>query len=241
MQLPLSQAVFADLIWREVVDSTNLELQRLTTGSTEDFTAMVAGSQSAGQGRLGRQWESLPGSSLSLSVFLRGPFKMPGWVSLLAALATARALDKLGVSGAGVKWPNDVLVGGRKISGILSRLQSDGSVIVGIGLNLGEQSAEIANAVSLSELGVSADLDRVLATLGLELKALLADGVEVVDATKAQFEDLCITIGQTVRAELPDGSEVSGVASEIDSSGQLVILTPERVSLSAADVWHLRG
>lgn len=241
MQLPLSQAVFPRLIWFDQVDSTNLELARLSTDSLDHFTAVVAGQQTLGQGRLGRSWQSPEGSSLSLSVFLRGPFKEPGWVNLLAALAVKRALGQLGVSDAGIKWPNDVLVGGKKISGILSQLQSDGSIILGIGLNLKQQQSELITATSLLEIGVSAELDQVLAAIGYELREIFAGDPEVSEEIKNYFQSACITIGQQVRAELPGGSELLGLASEIDSSGQLVILTPEPVTLSAADVWHLRS
>jgi BirA family transcriptional regulator, biotin operon repressor / biotin---[acetyl-CoA-carboxylase] ligase len=241
MQLPLSQAVFPELIWLDQVDSTNQEMVRRSAESLGHFSAVVAGQQTLGQGRLGRSWQSPLGSSLSLTVFLRGPFKEPGWVNLLAALAVTRALRKLGVSDAGIKWPNDVLVGGKKISGILSQLQQDGSIILGIGLNLRQQNPELITATSLMELGVSAELDSVLAAIGLELREIFFGSAEVSEALKTSFHGACITLGQRVRAELPGGSELLGLASEIDSSGQLVILTPEPVTLSAADVWHLRS
>jgi BirA family biotin operon repressor/biotin-[acetyl-CoA-carboxylase] ligase len=242
MQLPKSQQVFSALSFHERLDSTNLELARNLTTSTPHFSAVIAASQTAGLGRLGRSWESPVKSSLSLSVFLSGKtIAEPGWVTLLAALAVKRAVSELGVIGSGVKWPNDVLVSGKKISGILAQLLRQGDLILGIGLNLTPQSSELAMATSLQEQGLATDLDTAAALVGKQLAGLLdafaVDSAEV----KSLFSQSCVTLGQKVRAELPGGGEVFGLASEIDSAGQLVILTPEAISLSAADVWHLRN
>ena len=242
MQLPKAELVFSDLAFHQELDSTNSELARNRDGNTKHFSAVVAASQSSGQGRLGRSWESPSGSSLALSIFLRkDSLAEPGWASLLAALAVKRFLVELEVSGSGVKWPNDVLVSGKKISGILAQLLEDGSVIVGIGLNLKRQQVELPNATSLQELGIDCDLDSAAALIGKNLKDLLAGFELDSKAVKQQFSNSCVTLGQQVRAELPGGKELFGLASEIAQGGQLVILTPEAIVLSAADVWHLRS
>lgn len=241
MQLTKSRAVFSDLIWLESVDSTNLEMQRRIGEDLQDFAAVIARTQTSGQGRLGRAWESPAGASLSLSVFLRGPILEPGWLSLLAALAVTRALSTLGVSQARVKWPNDVLVAGKKISGILSSLTSEGSVVLGIGLNIKPQSQQLTSATSLEELGINAGIDEVAAAIGVNLREVFSGRPALADVQKAAFRAACLTIGQDVKAELPGGEIVNGLATAVDDSGQLVILTPEPMSLSAADVWHLRG
>jgi BirA family transcriptional regulator, biotin operon repressor / biotin---[acetyl-CoA-carboxylase] ligase len=240
MQLSKSQEVFSRVTWFEEIDSTNLELERQLESDALDFSAVIANSQSGGRGRLGRQWQSPPGSSLSLSILLTGPHSQPGWLTLLAALAIKQSLEVLGVKSAGIKWPNDVLVEGRKISGILAQLLPSGAVIIGIGLNLGKQQ-EALNAVSLEELGIEADLDEVAALIGSALKNLLAEFASEPERVKERFGMACVTLGQNVRAELPEGSELYGMATAIDDSGQLVILTPEPRHLSAGDVWHLRS
>jgi len=240
MQLTKSSEVFSQVSWFEEIDSTNLELERQLAAGSLDFSAVIANAQTSGQGRLGRSWLSPSGSSLALSIFLAGPHAEPGWLTLLAALAVKRSLEKVGIESAGIKWPNDVLIEGKKVSGILAQLLPTGGVIVGIGLNLGKQHPDL-NAVSLSELGVETDLDSAAATIGQELKALLAEFAADAVAVKKSFSDACLTLGQNVRAELPGGSELHGRASEINSAGQLVILTPEPRSLSAGDVWHLRS
>jgi BirA family biotin operon repressor/biotin-[acetyl-CoA-carboxylase] ligase len=96
-------------------------------------------------------------------------------------------------------------------------------------------------ATSLQEQGIATDLDTAAALVGKQLAGLLEAFAEDSAEVKSLFSQSCVTLGQQVRAELPGGGEVLGLASEIDSAGQLVILTPEAISLSAADVWHLRN
>lgn len=241
MQLPKARKVFSELSFYSTLDSTNAELARAETGETKHFSAVLAASQSQGQGRLGRSWESPSGDSLALSVYLRAAtVSEPGWISLLAALAVKRTLVGLGVTDSGVKWPNDVLVSGKKISGILAQLLPTGAVIVGVGLNLKQQTG-LPNAVSLEELGIPCNLDTAAALIGQHFSDLLDSFALNGALVKEQFSQSCVTLGKEVRAELPGGREVFGLASEIAEGGQLVILTPEAIALSAADVWHLRS
>jgi BirA family transcriptional regulator, biotin operon repressor / biotin---[acetyl-CoA-carboxylase] ligase len=240
MQLPKSNEVFSKVSWFDELDSTNLELVRQLKIGASNFAAVIAGSQTSGRGRLGRNWDSPSGSSLSLSILISAPFPEPGWLTLLAALSVQRALARLGIEGAGIKWPNDLHVDGQKICGILAQLQPDGDVVVGIGLNLKRQHPDLG-ATSLAELGVDLDIDSAAAAIGSEFAGLLEQFAIEPSGVKQDFSAVCITLGQRVRAELPEGKEIHGTASEIDEHGQLVILTPERVSLSAGDVWHLRS
>ena len=240
MQLPKSSEVFSKVSWFDEIDSTNLELARQVEAGAQDFSAVIAASQTSGQGRLGRNWSSPPGASLSLSILVPKTFPEPGWLTLLAALSVKRALEELGVVEPGIKWPNDLHVQGRKVCGILAQLLPSGEVVVGIGLNLKAQHPEL-NAISLEELGVNADIDTAAAAIGKELAGLLKAFFTSPNEVKLQFSSSCITLGEQVRAELPGGQELRGLAAEVDHRGQLVILTPEPVALSAGDVWHLRA
>ncbi|HEY7854247.1 MAG TPA: biotin--[acetyl-CoA-carboxylase] ligase [Aquiluna sp.] len=239
MRLDKSNQVFSSVSWFEEIDSTNLELGRQLAAGSGDFSAVIAGSQTNGQGRLGREWLSPSGASLSLSIAIKRPVENPGWLTLLAALAVQRMIKDLKISDVGIKWPNDVLVQGKKISGILAQL-IDGVVIVGIGLNLKKQAPDLV-ATSLEELGLDLDIDTAASEIGALLKALIDDFELNPEGIKKEFSQACITLGQSVRAELPSGDQLFGIASEIDSLGQLVILTPEPTHLSAGDVWHLRS
>lgn len=239
MLLAKSNQVFSSVSWFDEIDSTNLELGRQLAAGGGDFSAVIAGSQTKGQGRLGREWLSPSGASLSLSIAIKRPVENPGWLSLLAALAVQRMIIDLKISDVGIKWPNDVLVQGKKISGILAQLIDD-AVIVGIGLNLKKQAPGF-NATSLEELGSDLDIDTAASEIGALLKALIDDFELDPEGVKKEFSKACITLGQSVRAELPSGDQLFGIASEIDSLGQLVILSPEPTHLSAGDVWHLRS
>lgn len=240
MQLSRSKSVYPRVFGHEEIDSTNLELARLDLGSLPEFSAVIAQSQSLGKGRLGRSWHSPAGSSLSLSVLIRPASEQERqWLTLIAALAVTDAALLLGVS-AGIKWPNDILVEGKKLCGILASAAQD-SVIVGIGVNIKSHPDLIYSAVALDALGASTTIDELAALIGQQLKALVSEFRQNPHEVKNRFVASCVTLGQQVRAEFPDGKSSYGLASEINPSGQLVILTPEPMALSAADVWHLRN
>ena len=103
---------------------------------------------------------------------ISAPFPEPGWLTLLAALSVKRTLAGLGIEGAGIKWPNDLHVDGKKVCGILAQLLPQGDVVVGIGLNLNRQQPELG-ATSLAELGVDIDIDSAAAAIGSEFAGLL--------------------------------------------------------------------
>lgn len=239
MQLDNSAKVFSTLSWFDEIDSTNLEMGRQLALGAGEFSAVIAGTQTAGQGRLGRKWQSPPGASLSLSIATFEIPHNPGWLNLLAAMAVNKVLKNLGVE-SGIKWPNDVLVSGKKICGILSVVDKSSAAIIGIGLNLKAQTAELS-ATSLEELGVEIALDDLASAIGAELKVLIRRFAEDPEQLRGEYAEASITLGESVRAQLSGGHEVIGLASEIAQSGQLVILTPERIELSAGDVWHLRS
>lgn len=240
MELPKSEAVFAKLFSYDSIDSTNSELERQYSTTLPEFTAAIAGEQTAGKGRLGRSWESVSGASLSLSVLVRpASAKEQSWLTLLAGLSVSEALRELGVD-CGIKWPNDVLVGEKKICGILAAGVKD-AVIVGMGVNIKTVTGQLERAIALDALGVEVSLDELAAKIGQRLKTSIQGFRSNPNQLMQSFRERCITLGQQVRAEFPDGSNRYGIASEVNSEGQLVILTPEPVALSAADVWHLRN
>ena len=178
----------------DVVDSTQSMLARLARAGAPDGTVVTARHQTGGRGRRGRAWWDAPGESLLLSVLLRPavPAGHVSQLSLVAALAVTDALAAAGVMGR-IRWPNDVLVGGSKISGILpdAVCGTDGRVehaIVGIGINLGQRSfpPELAGqATSLRLLtGRAHDPARVeaavLTALGVRYDAWLSGGFDAL-------------------------------------------------------------
>lgn len=244
MDFPLSQGFANELVYLPQVDSTNLELGRRVGPDSPEFSVIVAGTQTAGRGRLGRNWTSEPGTSLSASILLKPEAGVRAWVTLLAGVAMARALKEFGLP-AKVKWPNDVLIEGKKICGILAELRADGSVILGVGLNLKTQAAAPETATSLQSQNLEIDLDSALAYFLAAFRSrytvLTQSPQFAITKTLGELDELCSTLGTRVRAEFPDGKSITGLASSIDRTGQLVIQTPEPIAVSAADVWHLRN
>ncbi|MDH2443093.1 biotin--[acetyl-CoA-carboxylase] ligase [Amnibacterium sp. CER49] len=254
MELPRSSALVARLQWLDEAGSTNSELVRLATADEAGWPApsvLVTDVQTAGRGRLGRAWTAPPGASLAVSVLLRPavPRDRLGWLSLLAGTAMARALAGLGVA-ASTKWPNDVLVGGRKICGVLAEALPDGGAVIGTGLNhrLAEEALPVPTATSLAIEGGPTDPDLLLAAYLTELLALaerFAAAKGDPDASGVREAVLAIsgTIGRAVRVSLPDGTALVGTAVGIDADGRVEVRAEADSRITAVasgDVEHLR-
>jgi BirA family biotin operon repressor/biotin-[acetyl-CoA-carboxylase] ligase len=262
MDFPLSRAVVPRLDVLDTAGSTNDELVRGATGADAalwpDLAVIVTDNQTTGRGRLGRSWVSPAGKSLAISVLLRPaarvgsalPVDRFGWFPLLAGLAMTRAVTAVVPSGVSLKWPNDVLIGGKKVCGILSELLPDASgVVIGAGLNvsLGEDDLPVETATSLLLAGVEQpDPDAVLAAYLTELTGLggnfLAAGGDVgASGLLSAVTERCETIGRPVRVELPSGLPLLGTATAIDQDGRLIVETNTGVTaVAAGDVTHLR-
>jgi BirA family biotin operon repressor/biotin-[acetyl-CoA-carboxylase] ligase len=237
---PLGRALARDG-WRVEVlattPSTNAVVSDRAREGEPAGLVVVAEQQTSGRGRLDRRWVSPPRAGLTFSVLLR-PETDParwGWLPLLAGVAVARALrDQTGVD-AVLKWPNDVLVGGRKLAGLLAEVVAPGAVVLGIGLNVTTRADELPHdqATSLRIEGAeTTDRDTVLRAVLRELRAVLAD----MDTGQASYRALCSTVGQQVRVELPQGA-ATGRAESIDEDGRLVV---DGTAYGAGDVVHLR-
>lgn len=218
----------------DTVDSTNSELLRRS--GAPSGSVLVADRQSAGRGRRGRQWLSRPGDSLTFSLLWRfpDPAALSG-LSLAVGVAVAQALESLGVSAVGLKWPNDVLLPSGKLAGILVELQSDKRgilAVVGIGLNLVAPSA--ANLMQPAS-GLARALDNVDAHV--VLAALLRALAGVFDRfTAAGFaalrDDWQVRHAwqqQAVRVLYDDGSELAGLCVGCDEGGALLLATDNGV------------
>jgi BirA family biotin operon repressor/biotin-[acetyl-CoA-carboxylase] ligase len=180
-------------------------------------SVVVAEHQSAGRGRLDRRWEAPSGSALLASFVLRhSPL-----LSLAAGVAAAEACGE----GIRLKWPNDLMVGARKLGGILIDVTGD-KAIVGIGINLHWAPPEAARLnVPRDEL-----LGRLIPALE---RWSSAPSVEIL----AAWRDRSDTLGRKVRVELPD-RVLEGIAEDIDERGFLIV---DGVTVSAGDVIHLRA
>lgn len=232
------------------IDSTNTwVLDQARSGAAEGLVA-VAEEQTAGRGRLGRTWVAPAGASLLMSLLLRPalPVDRLHLATAAVALAGADALSLIAEITPTLKWPNDLLVGNRKLAGVLTEVdgpQGDGglAVVVGIGINCtwpDELPAEIAdvaiaaNHVAGRPVHTGDVLDALLENLGSRLDAGW-------DAVAREYKARCGTVGQQVRVELAD-VVFEGMATGVDDDGALTVITddgPRRVV--AGDVVHLRS
>jgi len=213
----------------DATDSTQSEVQRLAAAGAPEGTVVTARHQRAGRGRRGHDWWDAPGQSLLLSVLLRptGPVTTAPQLSLMGGLAVADALAEVASVAARIRWPNDLLVDGRKVCGILAEASSDGAgrlhhVILGIGVNLAQTAfpdalAERATSLRLVTGRVpdaAAVLAAVLEQFARRYDAWRAGGFT---ALRAAWLERSTLPGQPVR--LPDGSD--GVGEDVGDDGVL--------------------
>ena len=255
MDFPLSRQIAQDLTFVAETGSTNADLVA-NFANAQDFSVLVAGFQTAGRGRSGRDWLAPAGSSLFVSVLLKPSLVAANrfsWIPLLAGLAMAKTVAQfLPNKKVSLKWPNDVLVESNKVSGVLSELLPDLSgVVVGAGLNMLQTKAElpIETATSLAIEGNSdASIDAVLAGYLHNLKELYqswgsANGDAVQSGLRNQVIESCSTLGLSVKALLPGEQELLGKAVGIDDTGRLILQPDsgaEVVAVAAGDIVHLR-
>ncbi|MCV7178504.1 biotin--[acetyl-CoA-carboxylase] ligase [Mycolicibacterium sphagni] len=254
---PLNLSSLSDLAVRrvDVVDttgSTNADLlARHAAGEDIRGAVLLAEHQSAGRGRHGRSWSAPPRSQIALSIGVGADGVDPegwGWLPLLTGVALVDAVRAGTGIEAGLKWPNDVLVGTGKLAGILAEVAApDPVIVVGLGLNvtLTAEEAPDPRATSLQMLGAEMlDRDALVTAILRELTTRIAEWQAARGPDQRLTEDYrqrSLTLGSHVRALLPGGSEITGTAVDIDVLGRLSIDTGAEVAtVSAGDITHLR-
>lgn len=233
----------------EETGSTNSDLiERGRAGEAEGLV-LIAGAQTAGRGRLNRSWLGSPGGSILCSVLVR-PDLDPEHLPLLTAAAGLAARDAL-IHAAGLdtdlKWPNDLMSGGRKLGGILTEgvigQHSVDFCVVGIGLNVNwpaadipEEISELATSVS-AELGSDADRTAILNQFLKSFEARVTTAEESPSHLIREYKESCATIGKKVSV-VTAGGTVKGFASGIDAHGRLLVSDEdaENVAIDAGDL-----
>lgn len=250
-------AFFEPLEVAEVLPSTMLRAAELATRGAPEGATVVADAQTAGRGRLDRTWSAPPGTSLLLTVVLRPPLAgAEAW--LVAAAAGAALVDAVrqvlpGPVLVGLKWPNDLLVGGRKAAGLLAEARVDRGrldwVLLGMGVNVGQGPdgfpPELTGQATSLALAAGAPVDRaglLHAWAGPFLARYAALAAGDTARVLADYHDRLHTLGREVRADRLSGGPVTGTAVGLGPGGSLVVLTPggRRVEVAAGDVEHLR-
>ena len=252
-------------LWRDVTvraetGSTNSDLLAAARDGAPEGTVLAAEVQTAGRGRLDRRWICPPRAALSFSVLLR-PAGVPtgarGWIPLLAGVAVAAGLRAQAGLDARLKWPNDVLVGGEKISGILAE-QAGEAIVLGAGINVTTRRDElpVPHATSVLLAGAEPDREQLLVAVLGELERWYRRWVAAVTpggaapagtgdggpgGLREEYLRLSATIGQDVRVSMPGGQLITGRAEGLDPAGRLTVGTASGpVTVSAGDVVHVR-
>jgi BirA family biotin operon repressor/biotin-[acetyl-CoA-carboxylase] ligase len=231
--------------WLVETASTNTDVLALAESGAPEWTVIATGHQTAGRGRLGRSWSDVPGTSLLVSVLLR-PKVSPDRAPLLTLLAAVAMVEAAGVSSMRSKWPNDLMVGDRKVGGILTEASiADGAVrhvVIGTGLNLATSGLPGDRlSTSVADEGGDPDAEGILSRYLGALKAEY-EHHSFPDRVVGRYAPVCSTLGRRVRATPVGGSVVEGLARDLDERGSLLVETEDGVqTVGFGEIVHLRS
>jgi len=230
-----------------VTESTNADLLAAAeAGEVAGPTAFVADHQTAGRGRLDRTWTAPPGANLLVSLTIPDAERHPTALMHAVGLAAVDAVEALAGTGLasrlGLKWPNDVLLDGRKLAGVLAQRAPNGSVVVGIGVNVGwcpDGAASLHRDAALPAATPSMLLGEMLASLD---SADVGVGAHWNEPLAERYRSRLSTLGQHVRVELPGDRFLVGRATDIGADGRLHVTDEAGTAhvLDVGDVVHLR-
>jgi len=232
------------LEYRAAFGSTQDLARELAQAGAAEGTVVLAGRQTAGRGRLGRSWVS-PRGGIYLTVVLRPPAEHLKALVIIAGLAVARGIERVAGLETSLKWPNDVLVAGRKIAGILSESelvgQSVSYALVGIGVNVNadmaayRESAPLATSV-MTELGREVSREALAAGILNEFEALYL-AAQVGEPIEQEWRARLGMLGKQVQVRLGDQVE-EGLAEDVDRDGSLILRRADgtRLTIAAGDV-----
>lgn len=241
------------IICYKQLDSTNTEIARLAMQGAEHGTVVVAESQTAGKGRKGRSWESPARENIYMSILLRPdcvPNKAP-MLTLVMAYSVAQVIQELGFSEVQIKWPNDLVLSGKKVCGILTEMQLKGSeidyVVVGVGINVNTRnfSAGLGDkATSLFlESGSKFERETIVENIVDNFEHAYRQFCNAQDLSFLQetYNSMLVNAGKEVRV-LEPGNEYTAYAQGINSKGELMVrmLNGEEKAIYAGEV-SVRG
>jgi BirA family biotin operon repressor/biotin-[acetyl-CoA-carboxylase] ligase len=207
--------------------STNADLLRAASAGAADRTVLVARHQTAGRGRLDRRWDAPPGLNLLLSILFRNVPTVPHMLTQRVAVAAVKACERAARVKASLKWPNDLVIDGKKLAGILAQAEC-GVVVVGVGINVGWAPTGAAR------LGHGIDPLHVLRELLVSYDELPVDPWSL-------YREHMTTIGRRVSVEMA-GTTIAGRALDVERDGRLLVVDDAGVKhrFDVGDVVHLR-
>jgi BirA family biotin operon repressor/biotin-[acetyl-CoA-carboxylase] ligase len=235
------------------LDSTNTALVEEARSGAPEGLVLVADHQTEGRGRLGRTWSAEPGTALLVSVLLRPrlPIDEVPVVLMAAGLAACDGVEAAAAFRPGLKWPNDLVVGDRKLAGLLTEATggSDPGVVLGLGINVAPTAypEELAGEATSCEEVASRPVDRgellvaFLTALESRYSTVLAGGGR--ETTLQAYRADSATLGRRVRVELTADPPLEGEASRVAEDGRLVVVDEAGAEhlVHVGDVKHLRS
>ena len=241
------------IYWFETIDSTNTRAKEMAAKGAAHGTVLIADRQTGGRGRMGRSFHSPAGSGIYMSVILRPQCNATELMHLTCATAVAAAegIEKATGLHPGIKWTNDLVIGHKKLGGILTELSVTGTgmvdyAIVGIGINCTQKAEdfpeEIRSIATSLEYSTEKSVDRasVIANILTTLDTICKD-LQSVSQILARYRKNCITIGQEI--SLVRGEEIRhGKALDVDDAGALLVEFPDghRENIQSGEV-SIRG
>lgn len=247
-----TETIGRDLHFYNELPSTNIKAMELAAGGAPEGTAVIADTQTGGKGRLGREWFSPPGVNLYTSVVFRPDLTPPEApiLTLVFAVAVAEATEEFTGDGVELKWPNDLLLGKRKVAGILTEMNSDMdrviSVVCGIGVNLNMPTQLKPDELSSKSISIKeyCGLDIERARFAQKLYSSLERWYKIFTQSgfppvAARWRDYFGVEGKKVSVNTINSS-VEGICLGIDDDGRLLIREPGGVvrTISSGDMDH---
>lgn len=234
-----TRTIGQEIIYLEDTDSTNLRAYLLGETGAAEGTVVIADRQSAGKGRLGRRWTSPPGVNLYTSVLLRPPIspRSAPQLTFLSAVAAARAIEETSGLEARLKWPNDILLGGKKVAGLLNELSAETDrvhfVVLGIGVNLNMQAGHFPADLRYPATSVAMETGARISRPAFA-RALFRhlDGLYHLYLEKGflpvllAWESLFDLAGQQVEVDMQE-RRLLGIATGLDEDGALLVRLPD--------------
>ena len=226
------------VVYSDEIDSTNIKAKQLGEEGASHGTLVVADMQTAGRGRRGRGWDSPSGSSIYMSIMLRPkfpPVKAP-MLTIVMAYSVARALRTCTGLDVQIKWPNDIVVNGKKICGILTEMSTEidyiNHVVIGVGINVNQDTfpddiKETASSLKM-ELGKRIKRSGLIAAVmkNFEKYYEIFQETEDLSGLKELYNSMLVNKDREVKV-LEPGNEYKAYAIGINQTGELIVRTPD--------------
>lgn len=226
-----------EIHYKDELDSTNQFAKELAREGASEGTIVIADSQTSGKGRLGRTWISPPKTGIWLSLILRPKIKpqYAGELTLLSGLCMCEAIHNITGLQTHIKWPNDVVVNGKKVCGILTEMSAEiemvNHVVIGVGVNVNQKNfeEELPYATSLNIEGKTTYRRSMIVKEFMDIFEIAYEKYKESESLVEflpRYENKCITLGKEVKI-IEGGKEIIAKAVRVVENGNLIVLLPD--------------